>query len=175
MARPAYGSSGGNSGSGERRPRRNYSQSYNRKKVCQFCVDKISYIDYKDVNRLRRYINERARIEPRRSTGTCAKHQRRLSMAIKRARTLALLPYTPEQLKTLGFTRPEGFRGGSREGGGGYRGRPRTEGGSYGGGGSYESRSYTPRPQSAPAAAQPAEPAPSEAAPSDSTAETASE
>ena len=108
MGRPSY-SGGGSSSSGDRRPRRDYRQSYSRRKVCQFCVDKISYIDYKDINRLRRYINDRARIEPRRSTGTCAKHQRRLSMAIKRARTLALLPYTPEQLKTLGFSRPEGF------------------------------------------------------------------
>src|SRR5581483_702414 len=116
MARPPYSPSSSGSSSGDRRPRRDFRQSYNRRKVCQFCVDKISYIDYKDVNRLRRYLNERARIEPRRSTGTCAKHQRRLSMAIKRARTIALLPYTPEQLKALGFTRPEGFRG-PREGG----------------------------------------------------------
>ena len=65
-----------------------------RRKVCDFCVNKIAYIDYKDVNRLRRYINERGKIMPRRMTGTCAKHQRQLSEAIKRARAIALLPYT---------------------------------------------------------------------------------
>ena len=64
-----------------------------RKKVCSFCVDKIEEIDYKDVPRLRRYISERAKIVPRRVTGTCARHQRQLTVAIKRARHLALLPY----------------------------------------------------------------------------------
>lgn len=68
-----------------------------RRKVCDFCVNKIAYIDYKDVNRLRRYINERGKIMPRRMTGTCAKHQRQLSEAIKRARAIALLPYTVDQ------------------------------------------------------------------------------
>ncbi|MBO4318394.1 MAG: 30S ribosomal protein S18 [Mailhella sp.] len=67
-----------------------------RRKVCDFCVNKIAYIDYKDVNRLRRYVNERGKIMPRRMTGTCAKHQRQLSEAIKRARAIALLPYTVE-------------------------------------------------------------------------------
>ena len=67
-----------------------------RRKVCDFCVNKVAYIDYKDVNRLRRYINERGKIMPRRMTGTCAKHQRQLSEAIKRARAIALLPYTAE-------------------------------------------------------------------------------
>ena len=64
-----------------------------RKKVCSFCVDKIEHIDYKDVNRLRKYISERAKIIPRRVTGTCARHQRDLTTAIKRARQVALLPY----------------------------------------------------------------------------------
>ena len=64
-----------------------------RKKVCGFCVDKVESIDYKDVARLRRYISERAKILPRRVTGTCARHQRQLTIAIKRARHLALLPY----------------------------------------------------------------------------------
>jgi small subunit ribosomal protein S18 len=63
-------------------------------KVCAFCVDKIA-IDYKDISRLRKYISDRGKIEPRRRTGVCAKHQRRLALAIKRARFLALLPYTP--------------------------------------------------------------------------------
>ncbi|NLM50737.1 MAG: 30S ribosomal protein S18 [Clostridiaceae bacterium] len=67
-----------------------------RKKVCAFCVDKIEKIDYKDVAKLRRYISERAKILPRRITGTCAKHQRQLTVAIKRARHVALLPFTSE-------------------------------------------------------------------------------
>ena len=64
-----------------------------QKKVCAFCADKIDYIDYKDTNRLRKFISERAKILPRRITGTCAKHQRQLTVAVKRARHIALLPY----------------------------------------------------------------------------------
>ncbi|MBE5774907.1 MAG: 30S ribosomal protein S18 [Clostridiales bacterium] len=67
-----------------------------RRKVCQFCVDKIQHIDYKDVARLRRFTSERGKILPRRMTGTCAKHQRQLSVAIKRARTIALMPYVSD-------------------------------------------------------------------------------
>jgi len=67
-----------------------------RKRVCSFCVDKIEQVDYKDVNRLRRYISERGKILPRRISGNCAHHQRQLTTAIKRARILALLPYTVE-------------------------------------------------------------------------------
>ena len=67
-----------------------------KKKVCSFCQDKVDYIDYKDVAKLRRYISERAKILPRRITGTCAKHQRQLTEAIKRARHIALLPFTAE-------------------------------------------------------------------------------
>ena len=67
-----------------------------RKKVCGFCVDKVENIDYKDIARLRRYMSERGKILPRRVTGTCARHQRELTVAIKRARHLALLPYTAE-------------------------------------------------------------------------------
>ena len=67
-----------------------------RKKVCGFCVDKVESIDYKDVARLRRYISERAKILPRRVTGTCARHQRELTVAIKRARHLALLPVSSD-------------------------------------------------------------------------------
>ncbi len=66
------------------------------KKVCSFCVDRADYIDYKDVAKLRRYISERAKILPRRVTGTCAHHQRELTIAIKRARHLALLPYSSD-------------------------------------------------------------------------------
>ena len=61
--------------------------------MCSFCVDRVEEIDYKDVARLRRYLSERSKIEPRRKTGTCARHQRGLSVAIKRARHMALLPY----------------------------------------------------------------------------------
>ena len=65
-----------------------------RRKVCGFCVDKIGEVDYKDTPRLRRYISERGKIEPRRKLGTCARHQRSLTTAIKRARHVALLPFT---------------------------------------------------------------------------------
>ena len=67
-----------------------------KKKVCQFCVDKVTDIDYKDITKLRRYVSERAKILPRRVTGTCAKHQRQLIIAIKRARHIALLPFSAE-------------------------------------------------------------------------------
>ena len=64
-----------------------------RKKVCIFCADKIEFIDYKDSAKLRKFISERGKILPRRISGTCAKHQRQLTVAIKRARHVALLPY----------------------------------------------------------------------------------
>ena len=64
-----------------------------RKKVCAFCVDKVEEIDYKDVQKLRKFTSDRAKILPRRVTGTCARHQRELTTAIKRARQVALLPY----------------------------------------------------------------------------------
>ena len=67
-----------------------------RRKVCQFCVDKCQSIDYKDTAKLRRYMSERSKILPRRTTGTCAMHQRQLTVAIKRARQIALLPYVTE-------------------------------------------------------------------------------
>lgn len=67
-----------------------------RRKVCQFCVDKVTDIDYKDLPRLRRFITERGKILPRRMSGNCAKHQRQLSIAIKRSRHIALLPYTTD-------------------------------------------------------------------------------
>ena len=65
-----------------------------RRKVCSFCVDKVETIDYKDVPRLRKFISDRSKILPRRVTGTCAAHQRELTTAIKRARHVAVLPYT---------------------------------------------------------------------------------
>ena len=64
-----------------------------RKKGCIFCADKVDFIDYKDSAKLRKFISERGKILPRRMMGTCAKHQRQLSTAIKRARTIALMPY----------------------------------------------------------------------------------
>lgn len=64
-----------------------------KRKACAFCVDKVDYIDYKDVAKLRRYVTERAKILPRRISGCCAKHQRQLTVAIKRARYIALMPY----------------------------------------------------------------------------------
>lgn len=67
-----------------------------KKKVCQFCQDKVGEIDYKDVVRLRRFITEKGKMVPRRASGACAYHQRELSMAIKRARQMALLPYKAE-------------------------------------------------------------------------------
>ncbi len=67
-----------------------------RKKVCVFCGKENAGIDYKDVSKLRRYISERGKILPRRITGNCAKHQRALTVAIKRARHISLLPYTVE-------------------------------------------------------------------------------
>ncbi len=67
-----------------------------RRKVCSFCVDKVEDIDYKDLAKLRRYVTERGKILPRRISGNCAKHQRQLTTAIKRARNVALLPFTTE-------------------------------------------------------------------------------
>ena len=74
----------------ERNDRRNRKS---RKKVCAFCMDKIENIDYKDVPRRKRYLSDRAKIIPRRVTGTCARHQRQLTVAVKRARHVAFLPY----------------------------------------------------------------------------------
>ena len=88
--RPGGGSGGPRSGGPRPRGRDRYIP---RRKVCAFCVDKVQDIDYKDVARLRKYLSERAKIEPRRKTGTCARHQRALSVALKRARHMALLPY----------------------------------------------------------------------------------
>lgn len=65
-----------------------------RRKVCHFCADRIEEIDYKDIAKLRKFVSERAKILPRRATGTCAAHQRKLTIAIKRARQVAILPYS---------------------------------------------------------------------------------
>jgi len=70
-----------------------------RRKVCRFCLEKIEGIDYKDVERVRRYVTDRGKIVPRRITGTCAHHQRSLTTAIKRARYMAILPFTSEMIR----------------------------------------------------------------------------
>ncbi len=82
------------------RPRR-YGRG--RRRPCVMCVDKMTFVDYKDFNFLRRFVSDRGRIDTRRKTGTCAKHQRALAQAIKRARHLALLPYTAEHVR-MGVT-----------------------------------------------------------------------
>ncbi len=76
--------------------RRGGRQRRMKKKQCAFCADKSANIDYKDIGRLKKYVTERGKILPRRITGTCAKHQRDLTIAIKRSRNVALLPFTTE-------------------------------------------------------------------------------
>jgi len=75
---------------------KNNPKNRKRRKVCQFCVDTATSIDYKDTAKLRRYVSERAKILPRRTTGVCAMHQRQLTEAIKRARQIALMPYVTD-------------------------------------------------------------------------------
>lgn len=70
-----------------------------RRKKCKFCLDRADHVDYKDERRLRRFMTDRGKITPRRITGTCAKHQRMLSMAIKRARVIALVPFVREYFR----------------------------------------------------------------------------
>jgi small subunit ribosomal protein S18 len=84
---------------GRRRGRGRYIP---RRKHCSFCADNVELIDYKEPARLRHYISDRGKIEPRRKTGNCAKHQRALAEAIKRARHLALLPYVPDHIHKTG-------------------------------------------------------------------------
>ena len=84
---------------GGRRPSYGRGRYQRRKKVCAFCLEKTKVIDYKDISTLRRFLTDRGKIRNRRKTGTCAKHQRRLSIAIKRARHLALLPFTAEHIR----------------------------------------------------------------------------
>ena len=67
-----------------------------RKRICSFCADKVDYIDYKDINKLKKYITDRGKILPRRISGNCSKHQREVTIAIKRARQVALLPYSAD-------------------------------------------------------------------------------
>ena len=114
--RPMGDRAGGDRPMGDRPPRRDAGgdgegprrRHFGRRRVCAFCADKVTSIDYKDAMRLRRFLSDRARIEPRRKTGTCAKHQRWLASALKRARHLALLPYTPEHIRTSGVSTGRG-------------------------------------------------------------------
>ena len=78
------------------RPARPANNNRRRKKVCIFCADKVAFIDYKDSAKLRKFISERGKILPRRISGTCAKHQRELNTAIKRARNMALQPFVTD-------------------------------------------------------------------------------
>ena len=87
------GPGGTRGGPGARRGRPRY---YARRKVCSFCVDHVKYIDYKDVARIKRFLSDRFMIEARRKSGVCSKHQRGLATAIKRARHLAMIPFSPD-------------------------------------------------------------------------------
>jgi small subunit ribosomal protein S18 len=91
--RGGRGGSGGGARGGKEGGKRYF---FRRRKVCKFCVDKIDYIDYKDTKLLGGFVPERGKILPRRMFGTCAEHQRKLTLAIKRARLIALLPFASE-------------------------------------------------------------------------------
>lgn len=98
--RPAAAAEGGRPGAaGEERKPRRFGR---RRRVCIMCADHIKVVDYKNVGFLRRFVSDRGRIETRRKSSACAKHQRAVARAIKRARHLALLPYTPEHIRTSG-------------------------------------------------------------------------
>ena len=92
-AKPGGGGTGGRGGDKKEQGKRYF---FRRRKVCRFCADKIDYIDYKDVKVLISFVPERGKLLPRRMFGTCAEHQRKLTLAIKRARAIALLPYAAE-------------------------------------------------------------------------------
>lgn len=83
-------------GSGEGKAAGRSGMRRAKRKICQFCVDKVEDIDYKDVMKIRKFLSEKGKILPRRISGSCAKHQRQLTTAIKRARHIALLPYTTD-------------------------------------------------------------------------------
>ena len=80
----------------EDKMKRNFRRGKPKRKICAFCADKSEHIDYKDVAKLRRFTSERSKIQPRRTSGVCAKHQRMLAAAIKHARVMALLPYSSD-------------------------------------------------------------------------------
>ena len=84
----------------QRKPRRRGGRNfYSRPKVCKFCGDKSIVIDYKDISLMRNYVTEDGKIRARRQTGTCAKHQRKVAVAVKRARHIAFLPFTGDQMR----------------------------------------------------------------------------
>jgi len=141
------GGAGGRYGGppGLRRPRR---------KVCTFCVDKVQRIDYKDVGRIRRYISDRGKIDPRRKSGTCAKHQRMLTTALKRARLMAMLPYTADHVRGLMSPQARAMAGGPPP--------PKPERPPFRPAGEFRPAGAPPRPAPAP---QPAAPGPQPAAP----------
>ena len=93
--RPQSGGRGGRGGSGGRGGRRKY---YSRPRTCQFCSDRSIIIEYKNTDMLKSFINREGKIRPRRQTGACAKHQRQVAITIKRARHMALLPFSGESL-----------------------------------------------------------------------------
>ena len=95
------GGPGGSGGPGGR-PRGRFVR---RRKVCAFCVEKVTHIDYKEIDKIRRFVSERAKIEPRRRTGVCAKHQRALRGAIQRARQIALVPFVAYHAHSAGIRR----------------------------------------------------------------------
>ena len=97
--RPPGGPGGGRPGG---RPRGRFVR---RRKVCAFCVEHVTHIDYKDIDKIRRFVSERAKIEPRRRTGVCAKHQRALRTAIQRARQIAMVPFVAYHAYTGGTRR----------------------------------------------------------------------
>ena len=176
--RPSYGGSdrGGDRGDrgdrggpgGARRPRR---------RVCSFCVEKVQKIDYKDVGRIRRYISERGKIDPRRKSGTCAKHQRMLTSALKRARFMALLPYTADHVRLLMSPQARAMAGGPPppkpdrppwRPGGDFRPAPRygaPQGGYQPREGGAPQGGFQPREGAAPGGASSAGPAPAAPAP----------
>src|SRR5438132_11081558 len=118
--RPPYRPREGGSGDRDRDRDRGGGRSFGgppgmrrpRRKVCTFCVDKVQRIDYKDVGRIRRYISDRGQIDPRRRSGTCAKHQRMLTTALKRARLMAMLPYTADHVRGLMSPQARAMAGG---------------------------------------------------------------
>ena len=93
---PRGDSRSGPPGGGAGGPRRGKRQYFRKKKVCRFCVERVDFIDYKKVDMLQPFVQDRGKIMPRRMTGTCSKHQRWLGVAIKRARNIALLPFATE-------------------------------------------------------------------------------
>ena len=94
IARNEVGEAAREEGQREERGQRQQRRYYPRRRVCAFCVDRVKQVDYKDVSVLERYVTDQGKIKGRRQTGNCAKHQHQLSRAIKRARQIALLPYS---------------------------------------------------------------------------------